>query len=324
MQNFIENQIGFVKVPLGQAGPLCLNGKQFTIPLATTEKCLVASINRGCKAIRLSGEATITIQKIGITRAPVFKLQQLQSQQFYQDWLNQNLQAMQSLITSQHLRLLKTEAKLYQDLLYIKFYFDPDQAMGMNMATIACDEITPLLEKEFQAECIATSSNFCSDKKTSPQSRGYKAVAKVKLTDQVIAEVLKTNPAKLEQVAKAKLEIGSKLAESIASNAHHANMLAAIYIATGQDPAHVVDGSTGSTTFADNTFTVEIPSILCGTIGGGTQLEDQQAALQMSGVKNSEELAELIAGAVLAGEISLLASLAEGSLAQVHANARKQ
>lgn len=324
MQNFIENQIGYIKVPLGQAGPLCLNGKQFTIPLATTEKCLVASINRGCKAIRLSGEATVTVRKVGITRAPVFKLQQPQSQEFYQDWLNQNKEAMQDLITSQHLQLLKTEVKLYEDLLYIKFYFDPDQAMGMNMATIACDEITPLLEKEFQAECIATSSNFCSDKKPSPQSRGFKATAKVKLTDQVIEEVLKTTPEQLAQVAKAKLEIGSKLAESIASNAHHANMLAAIYIATGQDPTHVVDGSTGSTTYADSTFTVEIPSILCGIIGGGTELEDQRAALELSGIKNSEELAELIAGAVLAGEISLLASLAEGSLAQVHDNARKQ
>jgi hydroxymethylglutaryl-CoA reductase (NADPH) len=324
MQNFIENQTGYIRVPLGQAGPLCLNGKQFTIPLATTEKCLVASINRGCKAIRLSGEATVTIEKVGITRAPVFKLQQLQSQDFYQNWLDQNLSQMQSLISSQHLSILRAEAKLHEDLLYIKFYFDPDQAMGMNMATIACDEIKPLIESQLQSECITVSSNFCSDKKPSPQSRGYKATAKVKLTDQVITEVLKTTPQKLNLVAKAKLGIGSKLAQSIATNAHHANMLAAIYIATGQDPAHIVDGSTGSTTFASNTFTITIPSILCGTIGGGTQLEDQQSAIQISGAKSSEELAELIAGAVLAGEISLLASLAEGSLAQVHANARQQ
>src|SRR3990167_664111 len=71
-----ENIIGATSVPLGVAGPLLLHGEQvsgeFFIPLATTEAALVASVNRGCRAIFDSGGVRVYTHRVGTTRGPVF------------------------------------------------------------------------------------------------------------------------------------------------------------------------------------------------------------------------------------------------------------
>jgi hydroxymethylglutaryl-CoA reductase (NADPH) len=118
--------------------------------------------------------------------------------------------------------------------------------------------------------------------------------------------------------------IGSALSGSVGFNAQMANILSAMFIATGQDPAHVVEASTGMTTAEIITDTndlyvsVFLPDLMVGTVGGGTGLPTQKEALSLIGADTSQRLAEIIAGAVLAGEISLLSSLAQGSLAQSH------
>ncbi|VDO04862.1 unnamed protein product [Rodentolepis nana] len=50
-----EEVIGYIPIPLGKVGPLLLDGKEHYVPMATTEGCLVASTNRGCRALFLAG-----------------------------------------------------------------------------------------------------------------------------------------------------------------------------------------------------------------------------------------------------------------------------
>ncbi len=74
-------------------------------------------------------------------------------------------------------------------------------------------------------------------------------------------------------------------------------------------------------------MTVSMPCIEVGTVGGGTVLGPQQAVLEMLGVKgahptnpgqNAQQLARIIAAAVMAGELSLISALAAGHLVRAH------
>ena len=56
-----ENVIGYMPVPVGVAGPLLLDEKQFHVPMATTEGCLVASTNRGCRALSVSDDVNMEV-----------------------------------------------------------------------------------------------------------------------------------------------------------------------------------------------------------------------------------------------------------------------
>lgn len=330
----IENLIGATQIPLGIAGPLTLRTikhelRTYCLPLATTEGALVASVSRGCKAISESGGATVAVHTTGITRGPVFKTRGILHSVEVKKWMGQNFKLLAKVCaeTSNHLKLLKIESNFTGRNLYIRFNFDTEEAMGMNMATIATGEACKLIEKETGAECISVAGNFDVDKKPSwlnfISGRGKRVWAEITLPKKAVKDVLKTTSEKIAEVVYRKCLIGSIMSGSLGFNAHFANIIAALFIATGQDPAHVVEGSLGVTTAealknGDLYFSIYLPSLIVGIVGGGTILPTQKEALNIIGANTVLEFAEVIGGAVLAGELSLLASQAQGSLVRAH------
>ncbi|MEK7185751.1 MAG: hydroxymethylglutaryl-CoA reductase [Patescibacteria group bacterium] len=331
-----ENMIGISQIPMGIAGPLRINGlkieKDLFIPLATTEGALVASVNRGCKAISLSGGANVNSFKVGVTRGPVFYTGSIEKSNKLFYWIKENDKKLSEIAkkTSSHLELLKVKIRTQGLYVFMRFYFDTQDAMGMNMATIATQELAQFIERKLGVECLSVAGNFDIDKKPAwinfINNRGHKAWSEVVLKKEILRSVLKTNAERFFEVWLTKCMIGSAMSGSLGFNAQYANIISAMFIATGQDPAHVVEGSMGMTTAkilknGDLYVSVYLPSLMIGTVGGGTELETQKEALGIMGVAGSgkvEKFAKIIAAAVLAGEISLLASLSEGSLAKAH------
>ncbi len=324
-----ENLIGASQVPIGIAGPFKILSQEYYVPLATTEGALVASVNRGCKTIMLSGGANVYVENVGMTRGPVFKAKNLAGAMEAEVWIDENFKTLAKIAasSSSHIKLLKADYKVLGRNLFVRFYFDTQDAMGMNMVTIATEEMAKIIEQKIKVTCVSLAGNFDIDKKPAWLNfilgRGKKVWAEVTLPKKVVGEILKTTPEKIVEVVERKVHLGSILSGSMGFNAHFANVIAAIFLATGQDPAHVVEGSMGITDAeilenGDLYFSIYLPSLIVGTVGGGTNLATQKEALSILGVQNSEEFAEVIAGAVLAGEISLLASLSEGSLGKAH------
>lgn len=319
-----ENMIGAAQIPIGIAGPV--NGKY--IPLATTEGALVASVNRGCKAITLSGGVVTDSYRAGATRGPVFKVKNLAESDKLNRFLQDHFKELQAVAakTSRHLTLTSYMDRGVGRYRYVRFVFNTEDAMGMNMVTIATDAIVSYIHKKTNISCVSLAGNYDVDKKASwlnsIEGRGFKVWAEAVLSHKALQSILKTTAAKMYETWLAKCMVGSAMSGSMGFNAHYANVLAALYIATGQDPAHVSEGSIGITTTEVQGkslyVSVYLPDVMVGVVGGGTGLATQQEALSILKVKNSQEFAEAVGLAALAGEISLLSSLSVGSLAQAH------
>ncbi len=237
--------------------------------------------------------------------------------------------------TSSHLKILSFELDEQDGHAFLTLYADTDEAMGMNMITIAAQAVGTWAETELGARLITIAGNVDSDKKPSLRTyehgRGFEVFAETTLSLNTITEILKTDAESMLAVAKAKLEIGSELAGAIGHNLHAANIVAALYLATGQDAAHVVEGSLTDTSVEPDgdglKVTVRCPAVIVGIRGGGTGLPAQAQCLGMllgaslrlrSGRHLRTQLAESIGAAVLAGEISLLAAQAGQQLAKAH------
>ncbi|XP_074527421.1 3-hydroxy-3-methylglutaryl-CoA reductase a [Halichoeres trimaculatus] len=339
-----ENVIGYMPVPVGVAGPLLLDGKQFQVPMATTEGCLVASTNRGCRAIALGGGANSRILADSMTRGPVVRLPSACQAAEVKAWLESSdgFEAIKAAFdeTSRFARLQKLLVGLAGRNLYIRFHSKTGDAMGMNMISKGTEQALSRLQQHFpELQVVAVSGNFCTDKKPAAinwiEGRGKSAVCEATIPAKVVREVLKTSTAALVEVNISKNLVGSAMAGSIGGyNAHAANLVAAIYIACGQDPAQSVGSSNCITlmeasgpTGEDLYISCTMPSIELGTVGGGTNLPPQQACLQMLGVQgasqdcpgeNARQLARVVCGTVLAGELSLMAALAAGHLVKSH------
>lgn len=338
----IENFIGVAQVPMGIAGPVQVRGDfadgLFHIPLATTEGALIASVNRGCTAINKSGGAVSFVVHDGMARAPILKARNISHAREAMKFINHSKDKLSEITesTSRFLKLDGIQTWIVGQNLFLRFVYKTGDAMGMNMATIATDEALKFLEAELGLKHVALSGNMCVDKKPSAlnliMGRGKTVISEVVLTREVIEEVLKTSPEAIADIVYRKCLLGSAMASSYGFNAQFANVIAAIFIATGQDAAHVVEGSQGFTT-AELTeegdallFSVTIPSLQLGTVGGGTALGTQREALELIGVygageppgSNALTFAEIVGAAVLAGEISLIGALGARHLAEAH------
>ena len=351
----IENTLGAAQVPMGVVGPIRVDGGAVEgsnyLPLATTEGALVASVNRGCAAIRAADGATARVLKNAMTRAPVFRVADVGEAGEVAAWVRDNVDALAEAAesTTNHGELRDVTPYVVGDNVFLRFAYDTKDAMGMNMATIATEAACETVEAETPAELVALSGNLCSDKKpaavNSVEGRGRTVAADVEIPGDVVERYFETTPAAIAEANTRKNLVGSAKAGALGFNAHAANTVAAAFLATGQDVAQVVEGANAITTAdvrgggpasgtspdgepsGDNLYvSLTLASLEVGTVGGGTGLPTQSEALDVVGVAgggdppgtNADALAEVIATAALAGELSLLGALAADNLASAH------
>lgn len=333
----IENFLGTARLPIGVAGPLCVNGLfaegYYYVPLATTEAALVASYSRGSQIITASGGCRAIVLNEGVSRAPGFAFRDLAEAGQFVVWATGRFEELKQVAeaTTKHGKLVDLDITIDANKVYMRFEMNPGDASGQNMVTFATEAVRQHIVREspVKPQYSFVEANMSGDKKATAQAlqsvRGRKVCADVTVSARLVEERLHTTPERIADYWRMSV-VGGIFSGAIGHQGHYANGLAALYIATGQDAACVAETAAGVTRFettpeGDLYCSVTLPNVMIGTVGGGTGLPTQQACLEILGLAGpgkARAFAELCGGLALAGELSIIASLCSGDFVHAH------
>jgi hydroxymethylglutaryl-CoA reductase (NADPH) len=337
MRGNIENPIGTVQVPVGIAGPLLLHGTYakglFYVPLATTEGALVRSYERGMVTLTRAGGASVRVCIDENRVAPVFFFSDVITAHEFATQLDEHFPTIQEEAesTTNHGKLLRLECHVVGREVMVNFCYSTGDAHGMNMIVKATEQACQWILRHSQAQDFYLFSGLASEKHASgflfPGGKGKKVIAGAVLPVVLLKNYLHTTPADLVNLWHHTV-LGHLQAQSLGYNGHYANGLAALFIACGQDVANIANSAVGITNFEliseDEVYvSVTLPSLTLATVGGGTALGTSRECLDIMGVAGSggaPKLAEITAGTLLAGEISMAAAIVSGEFVRAHDN----
>ncbi len=333
----IELKIGAAKVPLGFAGPITVHGEyakgDFFVPMATNEAALIGGANRGIKAINASGGIHTTVKRTGMARAPVLEAESMNAATKICREIESGGRLFSKLkkAAEKESKVSKlTGIRTFQigNKIWLRFVFDTGDSMGMNSATRYAANAVKVLVDDYGLKLISLSGNLCTDKKSAhinvADGRGKTVHTEVVIKADTMKKIFDVDPESVVKLHWVKNYQGSALAGTISGfNANVANALAAMFVATGQDIAQLVESSTAFT-YAEVTdsgdlrFGAKFPSIEIATIGGGCGFGTAKECLEMLGCfgpgkrpgNNAKKLAEIMAAVATAQDLNLLCAQA--------------
>jgi hydroxymethylglutaryl-CoA reductase (NADPH) len=330
----IESPIGVAHVPVGVVGPLKINGDHakgtFFVPMATTEGALITSYTFGSNIVTRSGGANVKILKDEMKSDPTFVFKTSSQAMSFVTWLEANFQRIKEIgeKTSNHLKIIKINPMINGRRVIVGFHFYTADAMGMNMAFKATDVVCKMIKESVNPEEFWLHSNINSIKKTTASNwlNGYgKTVMADVIIPRKVMEILNTTPEAMERYYYRTM-LASAQGILFGASAHVANAMTAISIACGQDAALV--GNTHNAILAceankdgDLYFSIYLPSLFAATVGGGTAFGTSRECLEILGCYGkgkSPRLAEIMAATAMAGEISLMTSVVNGTYIFAH------
>lgn len=272
-----------------------------------------------------------------MARAPIFRFDDIRDAiQFYKavpDLFDTFQEAAEK--TSRRAKLLNITPHVIGSCVHVRFDYSTGESTGQNMTTIAthaaCKAFLASPQKDkFKVKGFLTEGQFASDKKLSWGNvytpRGVQVMAWATVPNSVCRSVLGNDASTLYGTYLHGVQAGIRNGIQ-GYNINTANVLAAMFIATGQDAASILEGGWAQLTFEYNdetedlTISVFFPSLPLGTVGGGTGYPTQHEALELIGCtgKGSKwKLAETVASFALALELSTISAIANDTFSESH------
>jgi hydroxymethylglutaryl-CoA reductase (NADPH) len=300
------------------------------VPLAHSEGGLTASMQRGAKAVELSGGFRTHVVADRITRASCFVCRDAGDALVLARWLEARVGEMGEFLRSAEIAELSRYAVLREvkthvvgPMCHVLWRWTTGDAVGPNMMTrnaYALNMAFVLPNAPVPVERAILEANMGGDKKPSYEyfhsGHGKTVIAEATLTDDAIARVLRTTAADLEALSWAGTH--GAIASGMQSVAFTpASAIAAVFAATGQDLGMIGTSSmahgTGRRVEGGLHAAIRFPGLEVGTVGGGTSLPTAHRWLEVMGCAGPGKVyrfAQIVAAAALALEISASAAMA--------------
>jgi hydroxymethylglutaryl-CoA reductase (NADPH) len=334
MRGNIENPIGVAQVPMGVAGPVLVLGQNaqglFYVPMATTEGALIRSYERGMVALTKSGGVQTAVLADENQTAPVFFFEDTTQANAFPAWLDDHLPQIREAAsaTTRHGKLVNLKCYQTGRQVIVNFGFRTGDAQGMNMIVRATEAVCHWIHETYPGTRYFLFSGLCGEKRASgflmSRGKGKRVTAGALLPHDILRLYLHTTAEQMFRLWQATI-VGNLQAGAIGYTGHAANGLAAIFIATGQDVANVVNSSCAVTIFEPHPeglyVSVTLSALSVATVGGGTGLPTPREALRImecNGAGKASKLAEIVAATVLGGEVSMGAAIASGEFVGAH------
>lgn len=330
----IENLIGYAQVPVGIAGPfsvqLSSGLREVYVPMATNEGAMVASYSRGMRLLNEGGATKARTLREGLSQHPVLVFASVDDAVQAARLAERSLERF-ALLASEHTShgsLSAVEPEVQGRRLVLRLVFQTGDAIGINMAAEAAERIsatlaeeTGALERYVHGQDVEKRSNA----RAMVEGRGRSVVAEGIVPRQALEETARTTP---EQMVRIQRTYSMGFAQLGTQNwtVQSANGLAGVMLACGQDLAYLTESANGYLDFdvtsdGDLYASVSLPSLLVGTVGGGSAKGTARECLSLLGCAGdggARDFAELLAATVLAGDLSLMAAFCSHEFVAAH------
>lgn len=313
------------------------------IPLAHTEGGLSMSMQRGFHVLNRTGGIKTYVLKDMMTRDCAFVFESGEESHAFYNWIRQVrpdltrwlndpdhpdkiAKAHQSVSDiSRHAHLLRIDAQLVGSVCHLLYRFFTEEAAGPNMITrnayaLNREIVRRMATKPWRLLNIFLETNMGGDKKPSHEhyngGHGKTVMAVGHLTHEHLKHYLNTSVDELKRLEWTGLH-GSNASGMQSFAFTPASAIAAVFLTTGQDLGMVATSSMAHATIQETadgaSFTLQLGGIEVGTVGGGTALPHAQTYLRLMGCQgpgSAQRLAQIVAAAALALEVSASASMA--------------
>lgn len=330
----VENLLGWAQVPVGLAGPLLLDGsdgqREVLVPMATTEGALVASTSRGMALAAAGGGVRARVVRDELSQHPVLVYPTVADAISAAEAAADSLERFRGLVSgiTSHGRLERVETDVLGRRLVLRLLFGTGDAIGINMAAHGAElcsadlaQRTGAVERYVHGQDVEKRANA----RALVEGRGRSVLAETVVPREVLAERARTTPDAMVRVL-ATYAVGYAHLGTQNWTLQAANTIAAVFLACGQDVAYVTECATGLLDFdvtkgGDLHASLTLPTMLVGTVGGGSGQGTAAEALAIMGCEGAGKartLAEIVAGTVLAGDLSLVAAFASHEFVASH------